>query len=379
MPHHFHRFVPGLVAAAACVLLDGRSVAAEAPPPRAADSEFVSIFNGKTLEGWDGDPVYWAAKDGVLVGTVTPETRLKRNSFIIWRGGTVGDFELKCDYRVSARGNSGINYRSVELESLPYSMRGYQADIDGGDQWTANLYEERGRTFIAQRGQRSVVDPGERPRVVDIFATPEEMQKIVKKDDWNSYHLIVRGDHHLQYLNGVLMNEAWDRDDKNGPRTGLLGVQVHIGPPMTIEYRNIRLARFPNSDTKAAAAPGKVVLLTEDSKKLMTFETMKGLAFVQEQAASLTSPRPAAPRAGEEQLTVKSRLHLIRQDLGQPQAAAIAPDVGAPRDIVLIEGDRKVRLPDDRTRTSRLGFDQVYEWKLQWDKGAQAYRVLSVH
>lgn len=377
MLNHFHGVVLSLFIAGTSVSLNGRFAAADDSPPRAADSEFVSIFDGKTLDGWDGDPVYWTAKDGVLIGEVTPKTMLKRNSFVIWRGGTVGDFELKCDYRVSDRGNSGINYRSAELESLPYSMRGYQADIDGGDRWTANLYEERGRTFIAQRGQRSVIDPGERPRVVDVFATPEEMQKLVKKRDWNSFHLIVRGDHHLQYLNGVLMNEAWDRDEKNGPRNGLLGVQVHIGPPMTIEYRNIRLARFPNADTKAAAAPGKVVISTDESKRMMTFEVMQGLSFIQAQAASLTSPRPATPKAGEEQLTLKSRLHLVRQDLGHSQAASIAPDLAATRDIVLIDGERTIRLPDDKTQTAPLGFEQVYEWKLQWDNATQGYRVLS--
>ena len=89
-------------------------VAAAKPNP-APDAGFVSIFDGQTLAGWDGDPKYWRVEHGCIVGEITPETVVKRNTFLIWRGGAPGDFELKVEYRISDRGNSGINYRSVEL------------------------------------------------------------------------------------------------------------------------------------------------------------------------------------------------------------------------------------------------------------------------
>src|SRR5262245_26500604 len=96
-------------------------------PASGDDAGFTLIFDGKTLRGWEGDPKYWRVEQGCLVGEVTPETLLKQNSFIIWRGGVTQDFELKVEYRVSAQGNSGINYRSAEASGQPWTMKGYQA------------------------------------------------------------------------------------------------------------------------------------------------------------------------------------------------------------------------------------------------------------
>ena len=113
-------------------------------PPPDPEAGFEPIFDGKTLDGWEGDSTYWRVEEGALVGEVTLETLLEQNSFIIWRGGAVQDFELKVDYRVSAEGNSGINYRSTEVPDQPWALKGYQADIDGAGRWTGQLYEERG-------------------------------------------------------------------------------------------------------------------------------------------------------------------------------------------------------------------------------------------
>ncbi len=97
------------------------------PTPATNDTAgFELIFDGKTLNGWEGDPKYWRVENGCLVGEVTPETLLKQNSFIIWRGGTTRDFELKVEYRVSAKGNSGINYRSVQITNSPFAMSAHQ-------------------------------------------------------------------------------------------------------------------------------------------------------------------------------------------------------------------------------------------------------------
>ena len=115
------------------------------PMPVATNDEsgFVQIFDGKTLNGWAGDPQYWHVENGALVGEVTATNLLKVNSFIVWRGGETRDFELKVAYRVSARGNSGINYRSEMATNFgPWAMRGYQADIDGANQYTGQNYED---------------------------------------------------------------------------------------------------------------------------------------------------------------------------------------------------------------------------------------------
>ncbi len=209
-----------------------------------ADAEgFVTIFDG-TLKDWEGDPVYWKAENGSLVGEVTPDTLLKQNSFIIWRGGTTGDFELKLEYRVSAQGNSGINYRSIELPGTKWAMQGYQDDIDGKDQWSGQNYEEKGRTFLAYRGQSVVIPPGGKPQVVRELGDRAELQKKVLKEDWNQVHIIANGNLLQHFTNGVLMSEVRDDDPEHRRMTGLLGVQVHVGPPMKIEYRKIRIKQL---------------------------------------------------------------------------------------------------------------------------------------
>ncbi len=123
--------------------------------------KYYTIFDGKTLDSWDYDPGYWRVENGNLVGEVTPANLLKRNSFIIKRDLITKDFDLKVEYRVSARGNSGINYRSETIDSLPYAMRGYQSDIDGENLYTGQNYEERGRTTLAYHGQKVIVNPAD--------------------------------------------------------------------------------------------------------------------------------------------------------------------------------------------------------------------------
>ncbi len=210
----------------------------------AAEEGFVSIFDG-TLKDWDGDPVYWKAENGTLVGEVKPEILLKRNSFIIWRGGETADFELKLEYRVSAQGNSGINYRSTEVPGVKWAMMGYQDDIDGRDQWSGQNYEERGREFLAYRGQSVVLTSGAPPEVARVLGDRAELQKTVRKEDWNEVHIIARGNLLQHFTNGVLMSEVRDDHPEKRRMSGLLGVQVHVGPPMKIEFRKIRLKRTP--------------------------------------------------------------------------------------------------------------------------------------
>ena len=210
-----------------------------------AEEGFMPIFDG-TLKDWEGDPTYWRAENGVLVGEVRPDTLLKKNSFIIWRGGEVADFELKLEYRVSDHGNSGINYRSVRVAdpATKWAMQGYQADIDGRDQWSGQNYEERGRTFLAYRGQSVVLRPGKPPELVASLGDRAELQKRVRKNDWNEVHLIVQGHRLRHFTNGVLMSEVLDEDPEKRRPSGLLGVQVHVGPPMKIEFRQLRLKRL---------------------------------------------------------------------------------------------------------------------------------------
>lgn len=208
---------------------------------------FKSIFDGKTLADWEGDPRYWRVEDGCIVGEVTPETLLKQNTFIIWHGGTTRDFELKAEYRISDQGNSGINYRSerVATNSAPFALRGYQADIDGKNEYTGQNYEERKRTFLALRGQIARVDADGKSRIIGSLGDKAALAKFINDGDWNQYHLIARGNVMIHILNGQVMSVVVDDDPKSRSFDGLLGVQVHVGPPMKVEFRNIQLKELP--------------------------------------------------------------------------------------------------------------------------------------
>ena len=228
---------------------DLRHAAHKAVATRVADEGFVSIFNGENFEGWDYDPRYWRVEDGVMVGEVTPDLILKRNSFMIWRGGTPADFELKVEYRVSRRGNSGLSYRNIQLTDAPYSLAGYQADIDGRDhdpriprrRYVGQAWEERGRRFLAKRGEMVEMDESGQSVVLGSLGDIDELESFVKDDDWNEYHIIIRGNTLIHKVNGRVMSVVLDNDPVNRRMEGLIGVQVHTGPPQKIEYRNFRL------------------------------------------------------------------------------------------------------------------------------------------
>ena len=140
------------------------AVAATQKPPAPDDNTgFEAIFDGKSLSNWDGEPGYWRVENGTIVGETTPEKALKVNTFLVWRGGTVKDFELKVEFRLTPSANSGIQYRSVILpEVSKWAMKGYQADMDGANSYTGMLYEERGRGFLACRDRRRFYPPRHR-------------------------------------------------------------------------------------------------------------------------------------------------------------------------------------------------------------------------
>ena len=143
---------------------------------------------------------------------------------------------------LNAGGNSGIQYRSKMDANDKHAMVGYQADIENGARWTGQNYEERGRKFLAKRGQSVVLENGKKPKVVEQIGDPEELNSKVFFDDrWNEYHLVVKGNRMIHYVNGVRMSEVLDNDKEHRAMKGLLGVQVHTGPPMKVAFREIRL------------------------------------------------------------------------------------------------------------------------------------------
>lgn len=202
---------------------------------------FQPIFDGTSLTGWDGDPGHWRVENGVIVGESTKENPLKRNTFLIWRGGAPGNFELKLDYKINNT-NSGVQYRSMELpDQGQWILKGYQADIDFQNTYTGQLYEERGRGFLALRGQATNVAEGKKARVIGNIKDGIDAKGVIKVGDWNTLHIIAQGNLLVHILNGQVTAVVVDDDSKARAESGLLGFQLHVGAPMRAEFRNIAL------------------------------------------------------------------------------------------------------------------------------------------
>ncbi len=212
---------------------------------------FTQIFDGASLKGWDGDPGFWKVEGSAIVGQSTTENPVKENTFIIWRGGEPAEFELKLEFRINST-NSGIQFRSVHLPAGTvdgrggsiagkWVMKGYQADIDFANQFTGQIYEERGRAFLAMRGQYSYVTPAGTPQVLGTLQTgPNDLKGIFNINGWNQVHLIAI----TEIVNGNVTSVLIDDDAKGRALKGLLGFQMHVGPPMKVEFRNIWLKQY---------------------------------------------------------------------------------------------------------------------------------------
>ena len=215
---------------------------------------FEPIFDG-TLKNWDGDPAYWRAEGNSLVGESTAENPLKQNTFIIWRGGEPADFELKLEFRMNST-NSGIQFRSEQVppgtpggrsgeQAGKWVLRGYQADIDHDNRYTGMIYEERGRGFLMQRGQAVYISPSGSKHVIgNLERGADELKAIIKPGEWNHVHLIARGNTLMHIVNGHVTAVIIDDDAKGRAMKGLIGLQLHTGPPMKIEFRNLYLKKI---------------------------------------------------------------------------------------------------------------------------------------
>lgn len=248
------------------------TTAAHAEDPAAEDG-FTAIFDGQTLAGWKGDPVYWRVQDGCIVGEITPETIVKRNTFLIWQDGQPADFELKLEYRITKDGNSGVNYRSEIMGDHPFALTGYQADIDGRNRYTGQNYEERGRTTLAYLGQVTVIPPRDQAldaagrrkfikknnwtptKLVKSLGTKESLTKGLPPGQWHEMHIVAQGNRLRHFVNGVLMSDVTDNDPHHRRMAGSIGVQVHVGPPMKVEFRKIRLKEAPPKPWRFVSMP----------------------------------------------------------------------------------------------------------------------------
>jgi hypothetical protein len=215
--------------------------------PPLAEVGFTAIFDGKALMAWDCDPDFWKVEGGAMVGETTAEHQPKQNIFCIWKGGTPGDFDLKLQYKLTGvTGNSGVQYRSVELpEVAKWVMKGYQADIDGKQVYTGQIYEERGRAFLTLRGQIAYVGDGQKVGSIGTTGADSELKGLIKENDWNDLEIIARGNTIVQMLNGRVMCVLIDDDKANRRMDGEIGIQLHkTTAAMKVEVENIRIKNF---------------------------------------------------------------------------------------------------------------------------------------
>ena len=211
---------------------------------------FVTIFDGKTLEGWSGDPKFWSIEDGAITGKTSPENPTKGNTFCIWTGGEPGDFVLKLQFRIEAH-NSGVQYRSFRLEDAADEWRlgGYQADFDAAKKWAGTNYGEKFRGILAKRGENAVITGTEKKgkktiaiREVSALDNAEELAAAIKDyPKWNHYRIVAKGYVFKQFINGKLMSQVKDMDKENRRKNGLIGLQLHAGDPMKVQFKDIQL------------------------------------------------------------------------------------------------------------------------------------------
>jgi len=206
-----------------------------------ADEGFVCLFDGKTLNGWEGKPQFWSVRDGTITGQTTAENPTKGNTFLIWRGGKLADFELRLKFRMEG-GNSGIQYRSAEMDN--FVVGGYQADFDAGNNYTGILYEERGRGILVPRGKKLVVREDGSKEVVGSTCDEKDLLASLKKGDWNEDVVIAQGNHLVQKINGFTTIDLTDHQKEKSRAEGILALQLHQGPPMLVQFKDIQLKQL---------------------------------------------------------------------------------------------------------------------------------------
>lgn len=206
------------------------------------------LFNGKDLSGWEGHADFWSVEDGAITGRTSKEKPTAGNTFLVWKDGEVDDFELTFRYKFAAgstSGNSGVQYRSKLVDAAKFVVSGYQADFEVGAKYSGILYEEKARGILALRGQAVKITAGAAPNKPKIEVTGEagksdEIQASIKLGEWNEYRIVAKGGHLQHFINGHKTVDVMD-ETAEGAKKGILALQLHAGPPMQVQFKDIVL------------------------------------------------------------------------------------------------------------------------------------------
>src|SRR5688572_2082761 len=245
---------PPMIACTVLLALAAAAFADQPAQPAAAAQTggTEQLFNGKDLTNWDGDPRLWTVRDGVIRGETTAENPAKGNTFLVWKGGTAGDFELRLMFRLSNTNNSGIQYRSKHVtDGNPrnkWVVRGYQGEVRNEidlPNVSGFVYDEGGkRGRLCNVGEKVTWENGKK-NVTGQTCTPEGFKKAFKLDDWNEYVIVARGNNIKQFINGLQTVDFTDGEPEVALKEGIIALQLHAGRPMWVEFKDIRLKREP--------------------------------------------------------------------------------------------------------------------------------------
>ncbi|MFO0012452.1 MAG: DUF1080 domain-containing protein [Planctomycetota bacterium] len=218
------------------------SVYLHAQDSKPGEPKAIAIFDGKSLHGWSGLPSNWRVEDGAITGVNTAEAPIPQNTFLVYEK-PVKDFELELDFKIQG-GNSGIQYRSKLLNKDQFVVGGYQADIDSAKRFMGINYEEQGRGILTDRGEIIAINNEGKKSKTGTTGDPEALLSRIKWEDWNHYRIVARGPLLQHYINDTLMSETRDEESAKAAAEGILAFQVHAGPPMKVQFKNIQLKAY---------------------------------------------------------------------------------------------------------------------------------------
>jgi len=231
------------------LILSTLSVAADGPIAAPPESDMQVIFNGKDLEGWDGDPRLWSVRDGVIHGETTAENPAAGNTFLVWKKGTTKDFDLRLSFRCNATNNSGIQYRSKRITDgqvkNAWVVRGYQHELRNENKFpntSSFIYDEGGtRGRICLVGEKASWETSGKKVESSSLIDQEGFKKLMKLDEWNDVVIVGKGANIKHYLNNQLILDFTDNEPTLALKEGVMALQLHAGKPMWTEFKNIRI------------------------------------------------------------------------------------------------------------------------------------------
>ncbi|RLS71945.1 MAG: DUF1080 domain-containing protein [Planctomycetota bacterium] len=209
---------------------------------QSAKSAASNLFDGKSLQGWSGLTANWSVQDGAITGENKADAPIGQNTFLVY-DKPVKDFELTLEFRIMG-GNSGIQYRSKIFDKDKFVVGGYQADIDANKRYMGINYEERGRGILAERGEIVAVDAQGKKSRVGSAGDADALLSQIKWEDWNRYKIVAKGTVLQHYINDQLMSEVQDSEASKAATEGVLALQLHAGPPMKVQFKNIMLKSY---------------------------------------------------------------------------------------------------------------------------------------